>query len=71
MTLRELSTSLKGRRAGIGYAMWKQAVLIGSACFSKSFPKTPEEASPELYPKKVGIQMPDFLKEKYYKKGGN
>lgn len=70
MTLKELSDSLKGKRSGLGYKMWKQAVLIGSACFSKEFPKTPEEASPELFPK-ASMPMPDFLKDKYYKKGGN
>lgn len=69
MTLRELSDSLKGRRAGLGFKMWKQAVLIGSA-FSSEFPQSPEDASPELFPR-VSIPMPDFLKEKYYKKGGN
>ena len=69
MTLKELSDSLRGRRAGLGYKMWKQAILIGQAFSSNDFPKSAEEASPELFPR-IGIPMPDFLKEKYLKRGG-
>lgn len=49
--------------------MWKQAHLNALAQSSK-FPSTPEDATPELYPPKKSIPMPDFLKDKWLKKGG-
>lgn len=48
--------------------MWKNAILVGRL-FNKDFPQTPEEACPELYPPKKTYKMPDWLKEKYYKRG--
>ncbi|MBR0471701.1 MAG: hypothetical protein IJI98_03265 [Methanosphaera sp.] len=70
MTVKELTMTLESRRKGLGYRMWKQAYLIGLAFGGKDFPNNPEKASPELYPPKKSIPMPDFLKEKWLKKGG-
>jgi hypothetical protein len=70
MTVRELTMTLESKRKGLGYKMWKQAYLIGLAFGGKDFPDSPETASPELYPPKKSIPMPDFLKNKWLKKGG-
>lgn len=49
--------------------MWKQAYLIGFAAMNgKKYPKKPEKASPELYPKAKTIKMPENLLNKV--KGG-
>lgn len=63
LTLSELIETLEARREGHAYAMWKQAVLIG-ATMGKDFPKTPKEASPELFPAKKRFKMPEWLKER-------
>lgn len=70
MTLTELIETLENRRIGLGYKMWKQAYLNALAQCGSKFPTTPEEATPELYPPKKSIPMPDFLREKWLKKGG-
>ena len=70
MTVRELLKTLEQRKKGLAYEMWKIANLTGASFGSKNFPSTPEEACPELYPPKFSIKMPDFLKEKWIKKGG-
>lgn len=78
MDMNELVNTLKQRRKALAYKIWKQAYLITlgtnellSAKRNESiFPKSPEEACPELYPPKPKIDMPDFLKEKWLKKGG-
>lgn len=69
MTLKELIDTLNYRKQGLGYRLYKEAAMIISA-MNENFPKTPEEASPELFPEKKGIPMPDNLKEKYLKRGG-
>lgn len=61
MTIKELILSLENRRKGLAYKIWKQAYLIGVAFAGKKYPRTPEEASPELYPKKKTIPMPKGL----------
>ena len=68
MTLYELKETLINRRKGLAYKMWKQAILIGQL-FEKKYPENPETACPELYPPKKSYKMPDWLKEKYYKRG--
>lgn len=68
MTLYELNNTLINRRKGLAYKLWKQAVLFGET-FNKDFPKTPEEASPELFPPKKRYKMPDWVKTKYYTRG--
>lgn len=75
MTIYELDKTLKYRREGLGYTMWRmgtvEAMAIGN-CFSKSnkYPKNPQSMFEELYEKPKGIKMPDFLKQKYYKQKG-
>ena len=50
---------------------YKQAYLIGIAFNDpKKYPRTAEEAYPELFPRKT-VEMPDWLKEKYAKRGGH
>ena len=70
MTLAELLDTLENRRKGLGYRMWKEAYLNALAQSNGKFPATPEDAAPELFPPKKSIPMPDFLKEKWLKKGG-
>ena len=71
MTLGELIDSVIARRKGLGYRVWKQAYMISWAVMGKQFPKEPEKASPELYPKKPTIKMPPNLLKKVYEKKGN
>ena len=58
MTIKELIDTLIARRKGMAYRIWKQAYLISWAVMGKQYPKTPEKASPELYPPKPRIKMP-------------
>lgn len=64
MTVKELIDTLTAKRRAQGYAMWKQAYLIQWAILGKHFPKSPEQASPELFPKRK-IQMPPNLLKKH------
>ena len=68
MTLYELNRTLINKRKGLANRLFKEAIIIGRL-FNKDFPKTPEEAFPELYPPKKTYKMPDWMKEKYYKRG--
>lgn len=69
MDLKELTNALSQKKQGLAYTMWKQAYLtiLGVSDLLKDrnskamFPKTPEEASPELYPQKPSIKKPKFL----------
>lgn len=67
MTLKELVDSLKYRREGLGYYLWKNGMLNQRL---KEYPNSPEDASPELFEEKKGIPMPDFLKFKFLKRTG-
>lgn len=70
MTVKELLNTLEQRKKGLAYRIWREANLIGLAFNDSSkYPSSPEEAMPELFPPKVSIKMPDFLKEKYMKRG--
>lgn len=71
LTPNELVKVLTNKRKQLAYEMWKQANLIG-AMFSKKPPKTFEDASPELFPKKEKpkIIMPSGLAKAIQKKGG-
>lgn len=69
MTLQELIDTLNGRRQGLAYKLWKNAYLtvlgvsdLLSSKRSMNFPKTPELASPELYPPKPKIKKPEWLR---------
>ena len=64
MTLYELKNTLREVNAGLAYKMWRQGAITISM-LGKNAPKTPEEASPELYPPKKTYKMPDWVKQKY------
>lgn len=64
MTPKELIQTLENRRKGLAYTIWKEAYLIGVAFGGKNYPKNPQDASPELYPKPKTIAMPDVLRNK-------
>lgn len=61
MDITELVNTLKQRKKGLAYKLWKQA-LLNKYILAKEFPKTPEDASPELYPPRKTYKMYDFLK---------
>ena len=61
MTIAELIDTLLARRKGLAYKIWKESYLIAWATMGKHYPKDPEKASPELYPKKKKIKMPPNL----------
>jgi hypothetical protein len=73
MTLKELSDTLEHRKKGLGYELWKQAVLmvdgIREALRDKKttskFPVTPQDACPELYPPKPSLKIKTPLNKKY------
>jgi hypothetical protein len=75
MTVKELDDTLKYRKEGLGYTMWRMGTVEATAigcCFSKNakYPRKPQEMLEELYPTPKGIPMPDFLKKKYYERKG-
>lgn len=67
MTMAEITNTLKQRKIGKAYEIWKLGML---SQMIEKYPDTPENACPELYPKKKTIPMPDFLKDKYLKREG-
>lgn len=69
MTLYELKNALREANAGLSYVLWKQAGLI-ITMLGKDRPKSPEEASPELYPPKKTYKMPEWMRKKYMKQKG-
>lgn len=75
MTIRELDETLKYRKEGLGYIMWRQGTVEATAigcCLSKkvNYPKKPQMMFEELFEEPKGIPMPDFLKEKYFRQKG-
>lgn len=64
MTLYELKITLENKRKGLAEHLFKEAVIIGRL-FNKDFPKTSEEAFPELYPPKKTYEVSDWIKERY------
>jgi hypothetical protein len=62
-----LTNTLKQRKIGKAYEIWKLGML---SQMIEKYPDTPENACPELYPKKKTIPMPNFLKDKYLKREG-
>ncbi len=68
MSIKELLFSLKYKREGDAYLYWKIGVMARVGVNAKSFPEKPEDASPELYEKKKGVKIPDWLKDDYAKK---
>ena len=69
LDLEELQNTIIERRKGLAYQIWRLASFTRHP-FIKDFPETPEDAMPELFPKKKGIPMPDFLMKKYLKRKG-
>ena len=70
MDLKELIRTLEQRRKGLAYRLWKKAMLTGWATMGKNYPNKPEEACSELFPPKRTVKMPNWLKERWLKKGG-
>lgn len=68
MTVAELIDTLIARRKGLAYRIWKQSYMMAWAVMGKHFPKSPEKASPELYPKKPTIKMPPNLLKNHLKR---
>ena len=66
MTVKEMLDALESLRKNNAFFLWKQAYLIGVAFGGKKYPKNPEEAVPEYFPK-PSIPMPDFLREDWVK----
>ena len=66
MTIQELIDTLMARRRGLGYRMWREAYLISWATMGKNYPRKPENAVPELFPKQMNktIRMPENLLRK-------
>lgn len=70
MTLKELKRATENYNKGLAYEMYKQAYMTGLAFGGKKFPKSAEEAFPELYPPKKRYKMPEWMKKRYYKQKG-
>ena len=68
MTLYELEQTLKNRKKGLAYQIWRISSFVHSPLV-KNFPMSPKEAMPELFEQEKGIPMPNFLKEKAMKRG--
>lgn len=66
MTLYELKIMLEGKRKGLAEHLYKEAVIIGRL-FNKDFPKTSEEAFPELFPPKKTYKVSSWIIERYQK----
>lgn len=69
MTLKELRLTLRQANKGLGYKLYKQAVLI-SLGFVGKLDKDPEDLLPELYPAKKKYKMPEWIYKKYVEKKG-
>ena len=65
---KELMFILKYKREGLAYKIWRMGSMNRAAFGAKSYPIKMEEAIPELFEKKKGVPMPDWLREDYEKK---
>ena len=61
MDVMELLNTLRQRKKGLAYELWKQAYL-NQYVVATGFPESPEKASPELYPPPKTYKMFNFLK---------
>ena len=59
---------LKYKREGQAYTLWRMGSMNRAAFGAKVYPIKMEEALPELFEKKKGVPMPDWLLEDYQKK---
>lgn len=69
LDFQELQDTIVYMRKGLAKNIWRLASLTRHP-YIKNFPESPEEAFPDLFPPKPTIKMPDFLKEKWLKRGG-
>ena len=65
---KELLFILKYKREGLAYKLWRMGSMNRAAFGAKVYPAKLEEAVPELFEKKKGAPMPDWLREDYEKK---
>ena len=65
---KELLFILKYKREGLAYKIWRMGSMIRAAFGAKYYPAKLEEAIPELFEKKKGVPMPDWLLEDYQQK---
>lgn len=65
---KELLFILKYKREGLAYKLWRAGSMTRVAFGAKSYPAKLEEAIPELFEKKKGVPMPDWLLEDYQQK---
>ena len=65
---KELMFILKYKREGIAYRIWRLGSMNRAAFGTKTYPAKLEEAIPEMFEKKQGAPMPDWLREDYEKK---
>lgn len=63
----ELINTIQEKRKGLAYTIWRVASFTRNP-FVKDFPETPEKAMPELFPKRKGIKMQEWMINKYIKK---
>lgn len=59
---------MKYKREGLAYKLWRMGSMNRAAFGAKSYPCKLEEAVPELFEKKKGMPMPDWLREDFEKK---
>ena len=65
---KELFFMLKYKREGLAYKIWRLGSMNRAAFGAKYYPAKLEEAIPELFEKKKGMPMPEWLREDYEKK---
>lgn len=65
---KELLFILKYKREGLAFKLWRMGSMNRAAFGAKVYPGKVEEALPELFEKKKGTPMPDWLVEDYQKK---
>ena len=59
---------MKYKREGLAFRLWRMGSMNRAAFGAKTYPAKLEEAVPELFEKKKGVPMPDWLREDYEKK---
>lgn len=62
---KELLFILKYKREGLAFKLWRMGSMNRAAFGAKYYPAKLEEAIPELFEKKKGAPMPDWLREDY------
>lgn len=62
---KELLFILKYKREGLAFKLWRMGSMNRAAFGAKYYPAKLEEAMPELFEKKKGAPMPDWLREDY------